>query len=151
MKPIDDDNINKTNITLEERFKEERVDWNNKIITLIESIKYNQKLAEAQITQLSYRQMLQDKLVEYRILHEKRQEVFDKQTVDRFREYKLSYDIKLSSSETQAFVQSDCKALKLQIKMIQTQIIYFEESIKTLDNLGFAIKNKIEIMSNQLI
>ena len=151
MKPIDDDNINKTNITLEERFKEERVDWNNKIITLIESIKYTQKLAEAQITQLSYRQMLQDKLVEYRILHEKRQEVFDKQTVDRFREYKLSYDIKLSSSETQAFVQSDCKALKLQIKMIQTQIVYFEESIKTLDNLGFAIKNKIEIMSNQLI
>ena len=151
MKPIDDDNINKTNITLEERFKEERVDWNNKIITLIESIKYTQKLAEAQITQLSYRQMLQDKLVEYRILHEKRQEIFDKQTVDRFREYKLSYDIKLSSSETQAFVQSDCKALKLQIKMIQTQIIYFEESIKTLDNLGFAIKNKIEIMSNQLI
>lgn len=151
MKPIDDDNINKTNITLEERFKEERADWNNKIITLIESIKYTQKLAEAQITQLSYRQMLQDKLVEYRILHEKRQEIFDKQTVDRFREYKLSYDIKLSSSETQAFVQSDCKALKLQIKMIQTQIVYFEESIKTLDNLGFAIKNKIEIMSNQLI
>ena len=151
MKPIDDENINKTNITLEERFKEERADWNNKIITLIESIKYTQKLAEAQITQLSYRQMLQDKLVEYRILHEKRQEVFDKQTVDRFREYKLSYDIKLSSSETQAFVQSDCKALKLQIKMIHTQIIYFEESIKTLDNIGYAIKNKIEIMSHQLI
>ena len=151
MKPIDDDKINKTNTTLEERFKEERADWNDKIIKLIESIKYTQKLAEAQVTQLSYRQMLQDKLVEYRILHEKRQEMFDKQTVDRFREYKLSYDIKLSSSETQAFVQSDCRALKLQIKMIHTQIIYFEESIKTLDNLGFAIKNKIEIMSNQLI
>lgn len=151
MKPIDDDKICKTNVTLEDRFKEERADWNDKIIKLIESIKYTQKLAEAQVTQLSYRQMLQDKLVEYRILHEKRQEMFDKQTVDRFREYKLSYDIKLSSSETQAFVQSDCRALKLQIKMIHTQILYFEESIKTLDNLGFAIKNKIEIMSNQLI
>ena len=95
--------------------------------------------------------MIQDKLAEYRILHEKRQEMFDKQTADRFREYKLSYDIKLSSSETQMFVQADCKALKLQIKMIQTQITYFEESIKTLDNIGYAIKNKIEIMSHQLI
>ena len=95
--------------------------------------------------------MIQDKLAEYRILHEKRQEMFDKQTTDRFREYKLSYDIKLSGSETQAFVQSDCKALKLQLKMIHTQIIYFEESIKTLDNIGYAIKNKIEIVSNQLI
>ena len=151
MKPIEDDKISKTNEILEERFKDERTEWNNKIITLIESIKHTNKLAEAQVIQLSYRQMVQDKLAEYRILHEKRQEMFDKQTVDRFREYKLSYDIKLSSSETQMFVQSDCKALKLQIKMIHTQIMYFEESIKTLDNLGYAIKNKIEIMSNQLI
>lgn len=151
MKPIEDDKINKTNTTLEERFKEERSEWNDKIITLIESIKHTSKLAESQVIQLSYRQMVQDKLAEYRILHEKRQEMFDKQMADRFREYKLSYDIKLSSSETQMFVQADCKALKLQIKMIHTQIIYFEESIKTLDNLGFAIKNKIEIMSNQLI
>lgn len=151
MKPIEDDKINKTNEILEERFKEERVDWNNKIIQLVETIKHTSKLSEAQVIQLSYRQMIQDKLAEYRILHEKRQEMLDKQTADRFREYKLSYDIKLSSSETQMFVQSDCKALKLQIKMIHTQIIYFEESIKTLDNIGYAIKNKIEIMSHQLI
>ena len=151
MKAIDDDKINKTNITLEERFKEERNDWNNKIITLVESIKHTSKLSEAQVIQLSYRQMIQDKLAEYRILHEKRQEMFDKQTTERFREYKLGYDIKLSSSETQAFVQTDCKALKLQLKMIHTQIIYFEESIKTLDNIGYAIKNKIEIVSHQLI
>lgn len=151
MKPIDDDKINKTNVTLEERFKEERADWNDKIITLVENIKHTAKLSESQVIQLSYRQMIQDKLAEYRILHEKRQEMFDKQTTDRFREYKLSYDIKLSSAETQAFVQSDCKALKLQIKMIHTQIMYFEESIKTLDNIGYAIKNKIEIVSHQLV
>ena len=151
MKPIDDDKINKTNVTLEERFKEERADWNDKIITLVENIKHTSKLSESQVIQLSYRQMIQDKLAEYRILHEKRQEMFDKQTTDRFREYKLSYDIKLSSAETQAFVQSDCKALKLQIKMIHTQIMYFEESIKTLDNIGYAIKNKIEIVSHQLV
>jgi hypothetical protein len=151
LKPIDDDKINKTNVTLEERFKEERADWNDKIISLVETIKHTPQLSEAQVIQLSYRQMIQDKLAEYRILHEKRQEMFDKQTTDRFREYKLSYDIKLSSAETQAFVQSDCKALKLQIKMIHTQIMYFEESIKTLDNIGYAIKNKIEIVSHQLI
>lgn len=151
MKAIDDDKINKTNVTLEERFKDERADWNDKIIKLVETIKHTSKLAEAQVVQLSYRQMVQDKLAEYRILHEKRQETLDKQMADRFREYKLSYDIKMSSAETQMFVQADCKALKLQIKMIQTQITYFEESIKTLDNVGYAIKNKIEIMSHQLV
>jgi hypothetical protein len=151
LKPIEDEKINKTNVTLEERFKEERGDWNDKIIKLVESIKHTSKLSEAQVIQLSYRQMIQDKLAEYRILHEKRQEMFDKQMTERFREYKLGYDIKLSSSETQAFIQTDCKALKLQLKMIHTQITYFEESIKTLDNIGYAIKNKIEIVSHQLI
>ena len=102
MKPIDDEKINQINITLEERFKEERSDWNSKIIELVESIKHTSKLSEAQVIQLSYRQMIQDKLAEYRILHEKRQEMFDKQTTDRFREYKLGYDIKLSGAETQA-------------------------------------------------
>jgi hypothetical protein len=150
LKPIEDEKINKTNVTLEERFKEERGDWNDKIIKLVESIKHTSKLSEAQVIQLSYRQMIQDKLAEYRILHEKRQEMFDKQMTERFREYKLGYDIKLSSSETQAFIQTDCKALKLQLKMIHTQITYFEESIKTLDNIGYAIKNKIEIVSHQL-
>ena len=84
MKPIDDDKTNKTNVTLEERFKDERTDWNGKIIDLIESIKQTSKLAESQVIQLSYRQIIQDKLAEYRILHEKRQEMLDKQTVDRF-------------------------------------------------------------------
>ena len=55
------------------------------------------------------------------------------------------------TKEEKVELKAKLKALKLQIKMIHTQIIYFEESIKTLDNLGFAIKNKIEIMSHQLI
>ena len=66
MKPIDDEKINNINTTLEERFKEERTDWNNKIIELVESIKHTSKLSEAQVIQLSYRQMIQDKLAEYR-------------------------------------------------------------------------------------
>ena len=50
-----------------------------------------------------------------------------------------------------AFVNTDVAALKLQVKMISVQISYFEECVKTLDNFGFAVRNKIEIVSQQLI
>lgn len=150
MKEINDAKTNEVNKELEDRLSKERDEWKEKLISLIESIKDTRKLSEAQVLQLSYRQIIQDKLAEYRILNEKIQEKFDKQCTQRFREYALNYDIKLSSSEKAAFIQSDCAALKFQTKMLSTQITYLEETTRTLDNLGFAIKNKIEILSQQL-
>ena len=141
MKPIDDTKIREVNIELENRFKTEREEWKDKIITLVKSIGDTRKLSEAQIQQLSFRQIVQ----------EKRQEIYDKQYTSRFREYHTGYDLKLSNTEKNIFVQSDCSAIKSQIKMISVQITYFEECVKTLDNLGFAIKNKIEIVSQQLM
>lgn len=151
MKPIDDEKIKATNVELEKRFKEERKQWVEDITKLVKSTGDTSKLNEAQVFQLSYRQMCVEKICEYRILLEKRQESFDKQCSNRFREYTLNYDIKLSSNEKQLFIQADCSELKLQIKMLTFQINFFEETIKTLDNLGFAIRNKIEIVSKQLI
>ena len=151
MKPIDDEKIRKTNTELEKRFKEERGTWLDDITRLVRSTGDTAKLNEAQVFQLSYRQMCVEKICEYRILLEKRQELFDKQCASRFREYTTNYDITLSGAEKQLFIQSDCSELKLQIKMISVQINFFEESVKTLDNLGFAIRNKIEIVSKQLI
>lgn len=151
MKPVDDEKIKATNVELEKRFKDERKQWLDDITKLVKSTGDTSKLNEAQVYQLSYRQMCVEKICEYRILLEKRQEMFDKQCASRFREYTLNYDVKLSSSEKQLFIQADCSELKLQIKMLTFQINFFEESIKTLDNLGFAIRNKIEIVSKQLI
>lgn len=151
MKPIDDKKVCDTNNELENRFKLERTTWNKDITELVKSLGSTTKLAEAQVTQLSYRQIIQDKLAEYRILHEKRVEIYDKLCQNRAREYATGYDVKLTNSERSTYASNDHSAMKLQVKMISTQISYLEECIKTLDNLGFAIKNKIEIVSQQLI
>lgn len=151
MKPIDDEKIKATNAELEKRFKEEREKWTKDLTDLVKSSGNTAKLNEAQVIQLSYRQMCVEKLCEYRILQEKRQELFEKQCASRFREYTTNYDIKLNGTEKQLFIQSDCSELRLQTKMISFQISFFEETVKTLDNLGFAIRNQIEIVSKQLI
>lgn len=151
MKPIDDSKTIEVNKELENRLKEERNNWKEDIIKLVKSIGDTKKLTEAQVLQLSYRQMVQEKIAEYSILVEKRQEALDKQYTQRFKEYTNGFELKLNSTEKTAFINADCAALKFQIKMINTQIRYFEECVKTLDNLGFAIRNKIEIVSQQLI
>ena len=151
MKPVDDKKIVEQNIKLEDEFKKEREEWKDKVIELINMMKDNKKLSEAQVFQLSYRQQVQEKLAAYRILVDKRQSMLETQMTSRFRDYCLNYDIKLSSSEKNSFVSADCVALKQQVNMIKAQIMYFEECVKTLDNFGFAVRNKLEILSQQLM
>ena len=151
MKPVDDKKIVEQNIKLEDELKKEREEWKDKVIELINMMKDNKKLSEAQVCQLSYRQQVQEKLAAYRILVDKRQSMLETQMTSRFRDYCLNYDIKLSSSEKNSFVSADCVALKQQVNMIKAQIMYFEECVKTLDNFGFAVRNKLEILSQQLM
>ena len=151
MKPVDDKKIVEQNIKLEDELKKEREEWKDKVIELINMMKDNKKLSEAQVFQLSYRQQVQEKLAAYRILVDKRQSMLETQMTSRFRDYCLNYDIKLSSSEKNSFVSADCVALKQQVNMIKAQIMYFEECVKTLDNFGFAVRNKLEILSQQLM
>ena len=151
MKPVDDKKIVEQNIKLEDELKKEREEWKDKVIELINMMKDNKKLSEAQVFQLSYRQQVQEKLAAYRILVHKRQSMLETQMTSRFRDYCLNYDIKLSSSEKNSFVSADCVALKQQVNMIKAQIMYFEECVKTLDNFGFAVRNKLEILSQQLM
>ena len=70
---------------------------------------------------------------------------------NRFRDYSLNYDIKLNSAEKNSFVNADCNVLRQQVNMMKAQILYFEECVKTLDNFGFAVRNKLEILSQQLV
>ena len=151
MKPLDDKKIVEQNSILEKELETERAEWKNKVLELIKMMGDNKKLSEAQVYQLSYRQQVQEKLATYRILIEKRQSLLEVQMTSRFRDYSLNYDIKLSSAEKSSFVSADCSALKQQINMIKTQITYFEECVKTLDNFGFAVRNKLEILSQQLV
>ena len=151
MKPLDDKKTVEQNTKLEDDLKKERENWKTKVIELIDMMKDNRKLSEAQVFQLSYRQQVQEKLADYRILLDKRQGKLETQMTSRFRDYCLSYDLKLSSAEKNSFVSADCVALKQQVNMIRTQITYFEECVKTLDNFGFAVRNKLEILSQQLV
>ena len=127
MKQMDNSKILEQNAKLEEELSKERTEWKDKVLELINMMADNKKLSEAQIYQLSYRQQVQEKLANYRILLEKRQSVLESQMTNRFREYSLNYDIKLNSAEKNSFVNADCNVLRQQVNMMKAQILYFEE------------------------
>lgn len=139
--------LEEANAALEARVNKGRDDWNKKIIPLIEMIRDINKVAEAQVLMLSYRHQLADKIAELKLAVYRLNTKFDYHFKDQYRFYKNGYDLKLNGGETSQFVNSDLSLLKRQINIIQSHIDYYSEVIKTLDNLGFAIKRRIEIIN----
>ena len=150
MKKIDDSKTVENNEMLEEKFKSERTEWNTKIGELLNDIKANGKLAETQAYALSYRQMLVEKMTQYRIILHKRATQYDKVRVERLTQYMTEGDYKLSGAERADFVSADYAAMRMQMNMFQDQIDWISETLQTLSNLQFAIKNKIELIKEEI-
>ena len=141
----DDQQIASDNQQLSQRLEEDRALWADRIKGIVRDTKQMNKLADVQVSMLSFRQMLIDKTVEFKNILYRRKSSWDKYFKVKYREYSINYDVKLNSSEKASFIKADLSALKTQINMIETHIEYYGECIRTLDNLAFAIRNRIKL------
>tara|TARA_B100000900_G_scaffold325505_1_gene285342 strand:- start:278 stop:727 length:450 start_codon:yes stop_codon:yes gene_type:complete len=141
----DDQQIANDNQQLSQRLEEDRALWADRIKGIVRDTKQMNKLADVQVSMLSFRQMLIDKTVEFKNILYRRKSSWDKYFKVKYREYSINYDVKLNSSEKASFIKADLSALKTQINMIETHIEYYGECIRTLDNMAFAIRNRIKL------
>ena len=133
------------NTELAKRLVLDRSDWKSKVTDLVELLKEMATLAECQVLMLSYRQILLDKITDFKTTKHKRQAAYDRYYKLKYREYSINYDIKLSSGEKVAFIKADLSHLRNQMEMLQSHMDYYQECIKTCDNLAFAIRNRINL------
>jgi hypothetical protein len=147
---FDDTKIKEANEELESRFLKDRTDWKNNIQVLVHKIKNVRELSDCQVDMLSYRQMLLDKIADLKNVIYKRNAAWEKYYKTQYREYTLNYDIKLTGGEKHQFIKADLGSLKNQIDILQTHVEYYLECIKTLDNMAFAIRNRIRLEEEQI-
>tara|TARA_R100000655_G_scaffold30834_1_gene61954 strand:- start:9871 stop:10317 length:447 start_codon:yes stop_codon:yes gene_type:complete len=145
---LDVEKINEANIKLESQLVKDRDDWKTKIKDLIVKSKNYNDLAECQVMMLSYRQILLDKVSEFKSTIYKRNAAWDKYWKELYRNYSLNYDIKLTNGEKNAFIKADLAPLKTQINLIESHVDYYDQCIRTLDNMAFAIRNRIQLEDN---
>ena len=128
-----------------DRFLEkQRSEWGDRIMEVIDMIRHMDKLSEAQVTMLSYRHMVIDQIARINITLKKRESAYNIQYKNKFIEY-YNYDYKLNDKQKVNMVEADLSSLNKQIGFLSTQIEFFKECIKTLDNVGWAIKNRLSI------
>ena len=88
--------------------------------------------------------MIIDQIAKININLKKRQSSYNIQYKNKFLEY-FNYDYKLNDKQKVNMVEADLSILDKQIGFLTSQIEYFKECIKTLDNVGWAIKNRLNI------
>lgn len=133
------------NNELEDKIIQDRKKWGNDIGLLVGDIKHMNKLSDCQVKMLSYRQILLDKVTDFKSNIYKRNAAYDKYFRDKWREYSTNYDLKLTNSEKGQFIKVDLSDLKIQINLLESHLEYYFECIKTLDNMAFAIRNRIRL------
>jgi hypothetical protein len=143
--------IEEKTATLESRLKQDRDVWSLKITEIVRNIKDITLLSETQVLMLSYRQMLLDKISDMKGNLYRRNGDYESFYKTRFRFYTLDYDIKLTGGEKDRFVKTDLMPLKRQINILETHLEFYSECIRTLDNMAFAIKNRITLHTNDTL
>lgn len=129
---------------LDEYLIKQREDWTLKIKGLTEELKLGNNLENVSAYTLSYRQILVEHLATMGNRIKTQKSVVDKKYKDKWIEY-YSYDYKLTDKMREKFVDADIADDTNILELLVTQKSFFEGSIKTLDNMGFAIKNRLDI------
>lgn len=138
IKSIEDDKL----LRIENKLQVQRNEWGGKLVELIKKIKDINKLSDAQVDMLSYRQMLIEQLTKYRIRCRKTETTYEKKFKTKFISY-YNYDYKINDKQKVDMVNADLYFYRRQLGLLESQVDFFKECINTLDKMGFAIKNRV--------
>jgi hypothetical protein len=131
-------------IKLDEYLDAQRTEWTLKIKQLAEDLKLGTNLEEVSAYTLSYRQIMVEQLASIGTKIRSQKSACDRLYKQKWIEY-YNYDYKLTDKQKERFLDADMADDKHMLELLETQKSFLEGSVKTLDNMGFAIKNRLDI------
>jgi len=131
-------------IELDEKLAIERGSWTEKITELAKRIKYINGLEDLIAEMLSHRQVLVDRSTQMNIMIKKQKARIDVLWRENFIKY-YNFDYKLTDKQKEQFLVADMTEDHQKISLLEAQLEFYKESVKTLDNMGFAVRNRLAI------
>lgn len=131
-------------LELDKKLSTQRTSWSNKIKELAQGLRSINQMEEVISEVLSTRQILIDNIA-YISMKVKEQ----KATINtRYREAYIryyEYDYKLGEKQKERFIETDLRDDNMILSHLENQLDFLRESVKTLDNMGFAIRNRLAL------
>jgi chromosome segregation ATPase len=131
-------------LALDKKLSSQRTEWTNNIKELSQSLRRLNQLEETIAEVLSSRQSLVEQIS---YLNMKVKEQRNKVNI-RYREAYIryyEYDYKLGEKQKEKFIETDLADENMILSHLENQVEFFRDSVKTLDNMGFAIRNRLAL------
>tara|TARA_B100001287_G_scaffold251207_1_gene232256 strand:+ start:2176 stop:2610 length:435 start_codon:yes stop_codon:yes gene_type:complete len=129
---------------LDSRLGEQRGKWTNKITALANGIKTLSGMEVVIADILQTRQLLVEQLMYIEIKKKDQKKQIDLKWKDAWIRY-YNYDYKLTDKIREKFIEAELADDKMILSLLENQVDFYRESVKTLDNMGFAVRNRLAI------
>tara|TARA_B100000768_G_scaffold43976_1_gene42764 strand:+ start:1452 stop:1874 length:423 start_codon:yes stop_codon:yes gene_type:complete len=131
-------------LALDQKLSAQRNEWSVTIRNLAQSLRNINTMEITIADVLSSRQTLVDQMayINVKIKQQK------KQLAGRYREAYIryyNYDYKLGEKQKEKFLENDLADDNMILSHLENQMDWLRDSVKTLDNMGFAIRNRLAL------
>lgn len=133
-------------VKLDAYLNDQRQEWTLKIRELAKCFKSVEKLNQAMVEIPSYRQILIEQIAQLNIKIKQQDSSLAKKYKAKFVSY-YEYDYKLTDKQKESFIKADMSEDGMVRNLLETQMEFMRESVKTLDNMSWAVRNKVQINS----
>lgn len=131
-------------VKLDAYLNDQRQEWTLKIRELAKCFKSVEKLNQAMVEIPSYRQILIEQIAQLNIKIKQQDASLAKKYKTKFVSY-YEYDYKLTDKQKESFIKADMSEDGMVRNLLETQMEFMRESVKTLDNMSWAVRNKVQI------
>jgi hypothetical protein len=132
-------------IDFDKKFGEERSEWTEKIRSLSIRMKNIRELAEVQVDLYSNRQIILEYIAKLGQVMTKLNSKFRKDKAERLKHYSENSQVKYGANEKNPLIEGDLTELKERMEIVETQLSFLNETIKTVDHCLYGIKSRIAL------
>lgn len=128
-----------------ERFEQERNDWTEDVRGISSRFKNIDDMVDVQVDLYSKRQLGVEYMHQLMVLQSRLKKTWIAEYKKAYDTLILDQDYRYSEKERQRIAEEKTSASKLKLDILQSHVDFFRETIKTIDNMIFGVKHRLEI------
>jgi hypothetical protein len=128
-----------------EKFTGERRSWTDSVTSIGRRFREVENLAEVQVDLYTKRQEALEYQYKLIAVHTKLKNMFAVQWKRAYEEAGRDDDVRFSEKEKTKTADAGTANLKFKTETVSNQVEFFRETIKTIDNMIFGVKHRIDI------
>lgn len=131
-------------LALDKKLSAQRNEWSVTIRSLAQSLRNINTMEVTIADVLSSRQTLVDQMAYINVKIKQQKKLISARYREAYIRY-YNYDYKLGEKQKEKFLENDLADDNMILSHLENQMDWLRDSVKTLDNMGFAIRNRLAL------